>query len=71
MKNHKIKISLDSPEGPKDGTNNTGINFMIFTLILMDNSVGLLGTLSDNGRPNCPKVVLGTLDNNDNKEPPS
>ena len=37
----------------------------------MDNSVGLLGTLSDNGRPNCPKVVLGTLDNNDNKEPPS
>ncbi len=37
MKNYKIKMSFVRPEGPKDRTNKTGFNFIIFILIFVEN----------------------------------
>ena len=37
MKKYKIKNSFESPERPRTRVNKTGINFMIFILILVEN----------------------------------
>ena len=37
MKNQKIKTSFVSPEGPKARGNESGIHFMMFNLILVEN----------------------------------
>ncbi len=37
MKNYKIKIGFDTPEGPKAQANKTGIIFVISILILVEN----------------------------------
>ncbi len=39
MKNFKIKTSFVSREGPKARADKTGINFMIFVLIFVENSL--------------------------------
>ncbi len=39
MKNYKIKTIFVSPEGPEARANKTGINFMIFISIFVDNSL--------------------------------
>ena len=39
MKNQKIKTSVVKPEGPKAKVSKTGIDFMIFILIFVKNSL--------------------------------
>ena len=56
MKNYKINSIFVGPEGPKGRSSKTGIDFIIFILLFVDNCV--LDTIHDFS------VCLSTVSNN-------